>query len=230
MIDKQPVGFTDAQLLSWEPEGGIDGLYATTLARCAETGSYTRLLKFLPGTDTSDAGVQTHQHLEELWIVSGAIHDLTLDQNFVAGMYANRLHDMDHGPWLAPEGAITFELRDTDADQRIRKEQLEFIDPALREWEGQDHEAGVFVKTLTSCSSTGSYGRLVKFHPGAGTPTVLSGESGRSELWIVSGDLTQRSTGAVHASNTYGNIGVDLLDGSWTSTTGCTVFEVRNRI
>ncbi|MGV2385891.1 MAG UNVERIFIED_CONTAM: hypothetical protein LOD86_11585, partial [Thermobifida fusca] len=125
MIDKSPVGFIDPELIPWQPEAGISGLFSKTLSRCEETGSYTRLLKFLPGTDTSPAGVQSHDHLEELWIVEGAIHDLTLDQNFVAGMYANRLLHMEHGPWKAPNGAVTFELRDNDPDGRIQKEQLE---------------------------------------------------------------------------------------------------------
>lgn len=230
MIDKAPLGFVDPDLLEWEPEAGVEGLYAKTLARCEATGSYTRLLKFLPGTDTSSAGAQRHDHLEELWIVEGAIHDLTLDRNFVTGMYANRLHGMDHGPWRAPGGAITFELRDTDPDQRIRKEQLEFIDPSLRTWEGVDQEAGVLVKTLTTCPGTGSYGRLVRFRPGALAPSVLAGEKGRSELWIVAGVLSCGEEGASYPAGTYGYLDIDLLDGSWTSPVGCTVFEVRNRI
>ena len=230
MIRKQPTGFLAPELIPWEPEAGIPGLYSKTLARCAETGSYTRLLKFLPGTDTSEAGAQSHDHLEELWIVEGAIHDLTLDENFVAGMYANRLHHMDHGPWRAPDGAVTFELRDTDADRRIEKEELEFFDPDLVAWDGQDDAAGVYVKTLTRCAATGSYGRLVRFHPAAGPPTAISGALGRSELWIVAGALVERESGALHPAGRYGNVDVDLLDGSWTTDGGCTVFEVRNRI
>lgn len=228
MIDKAPTGFLDPDLIPWQPEAGIEGLYAKTLARCDATGSYTRLLKFLPGTNTSQAGVQSHDHLEELWIVEGAIHDLTLDQNFTAGMYANRLYGMDHGPWVAPSGAITFELRDNDPKHRIGKAQLEFFDPSLREWDVGDPAAGVFVKTLSRCPDTGSYGRLVKFHPGAAPPD-LTGERARSELWVVSGDLRD-SDGGIHPAGTYGNLDVDLLDGDWTSAHGCVVFEVRNAI
>lgn len=229
MIDKAPVGFVDPELIPWKPEAGIDGLYAKTLARCQGTGSYTRLLKFLPGTDTSPAGVQSHDHLEELWIVGGAIYDLTLEQNFVEGMYANRLLHMDHGPWRAPNGAITFELRDNDPEGRIQKQQLEFFDPSLQEWDGVDEAAGVMVKTLSSCPSTGSYGRLVRFRPGASGMPAIAGEAARSELWIVSGVLTHRDTGASYGAGTYGNLDVDLLDGAWTSPVGCVVLEVRNR-
>ncbi len=229
MIDKTPTGFIDPELIAWAPEAGIPGLYAKTLARCEESGSYTRLLKFLPGTDTSQAGPQSHDHLEELWIVEGAIYDLTLEENFVEGMYANRLHHMAHGPWRAPGGAITFELRDMDPAQGIEKEQLEFVDPSLRSWDSVDEEAGVFVKTLTTCPSTGSYGRLVRFRPGAHAPQ-LQGEKMRSELWVVSGILSSRDGTTMQPAGTYGNLDADLLDGSWTSPIGCLVFEVRNRI
>jgi hypothetical protein len=228
MIRKDPVGFMDPDLIPWAPEAGIDGLFAKTLARCPDTDSYTRLLKFLPGTNTTEAGVQRHTHLEELWIVEGAIHDLTLDQNFVRGMYANRLVGMAHGPWKAPSGAITFELRDNDPEGRIKKQQLEFMDPSLRQWERRDTEAGVFVRTLTSCPDTGSYGRLVRFHPGAGAPARLSGSLERSEVLILDGVLS--GAGWSYPAGHYGNVEIDLLDGSWTSPTGCTIFEVRNRI
>ncbi len=229
MIRKEPTGFLDPALIAWQPEAGIPGLYAKTLSRCGATGSYTRLLKFLPGTTTEAAGVQSHDHLEELWIVSGAIFDLSLQQNFVKDMYANRLHHMDHGPWRAPDGAVTFELRDMDAAQELKKDQLEFFDPELTDWDGVDEDAGVFVKTLSRCADTGSYGRIVRFHPDARS-TVLEGAHERSELWIVDGLLTNRDTGESHPAGHYGNLDVDLLGGSWTSTTGCTVFEVRNRI
>ncbi len=230
MINKEPIGFRDPDLIPWMPEAGIEGLYAKTLARCGETGSYTRLLKFLPGTDTRSAGVQSHDHLEELWIVEGAIYDLSLEKNFISGMYANRLYHMNHGPWRAPDGAITYELRDYDHEGRITKEQLEFIDPDLVVWGTADEEAGVFVKTLTSCDQTGSYGRLVKFQPGATKSDDVTGEPGRSEIWIVRGHLEDRQTRSVHPAGTYGNLEIDLLDGNWSSPGGCLIFEVRNRI
>lgn len=230
MIRKEPVGFIDPDLITWQPEANIEGLFSKTLARCAGTGSYTRLLKFLPGTDTSSAGPQSHDHLEELWIVAGAIHDLTLDQNFVAGMYANRLYHMAHGPWRAPDGAITYELRDYDPEGLIEKEQLEFMDPDLLPWQAADSDAGVFVKTLTRCDGTGSYGRLVKFHPGASASLPSSEGRNRSEVWIVRGELEQIENGSVHPAGTYGNVDIDLLDGTWKSSRGCLVFEVRNLI
>jgi hypothetical protein len=230
MIRKEPVGFFDPDLVPWQAEANIQGLYSKTLSRCGDTGSYTRLLKFIPGTDTSAAGPQTHDHLEELWIVEGAIHDLTLDQNFVSGMYANRLAHMDHGPWRSPGGAITYELRDNDPEGRIKKQQFEFFDAALPEWDAPDVAAGVFVKTLTSCPDTGSYGRLVKFQPGATEPERLHGEMNRSELWIVSGALHNRETGVTHPGGSYGNLDVDLVDGRWSSPYGCLVFEVRNLV
>lgn len=228
MIDKSPLGFIDPDLVAWEPEAGIPGLFAKTLARDGASGSYTRLLKFLPGTNTSTAGVQSHDHLEELWLVEGAIFDLTLEQNFTAGMYANRRYGMAHGPWVAAGGAITFELRDQDPDQRIHKQQLEFFDPQLQEWDAGEAGADVHVKTLSSCPDTGAFGRLVKFSPGASKPGA-KGERRRSELWIVSGTL-RGAEGQIAPAGSYGNLDIDLLDGTWTTAEGCLVFEVRNPI
>ncbi len=110
-MGKQEFEFFDPDLLPWEPEAGIDGLYSKILSKDPDSGSYSRLLKFLPGTDTSEAGVQRHDFWEELWLVEGSIHDLSLDQTFTAGMYACRPPGMPHGPWISDKGAITFEVR-----------------------------------------------------------------------------------------------------------------------
>ena len=89
----------------------VAGLYERILARDAGTGDYTRLLEFEPGCDTSPMGVQRHDFWEEVWIVSGSFHDLSLGQTFRAGMYACRPPGMPHGPWRSEEGCTTFETR-----------------------------------------------------------------------------------------------------------------------
>jgi hypothetical protein len=55
--------------------------------------------------------VQRHAFWEEVWIVEGALHDLRLNQTFTRGMYTCRPPGMPHGPWTAPDGCITFEIR-----------------------------------------------------------------------------------------------------------------------
>jgi hypothetical protein len=91
--------------------GGIPGLTEKILSEDPETGDYTRMLIFAPGTDTTPMGVQTHEFWEEVWIIEGSIHDLTLDQTFSAGMYACRPPGMPHGPWRSLNGCRTFEVR-----------------------------------------------------------------------------------------------------------------------
>jgi hypothetical protein len=100
---------TDA--VEWTPAGQVDGLTERILATDAATGVATRLLRFAPGTNTSSAGPQVHAFWEEVYIIQGSLHDLTLDQTFSAGMYACRPPGMPHGPWLAAEGCMTFEVR-----------------------------------------------------------------------------------------------------------------------
>jgi hypothetical protein len=101
--------------VTWTPaQGGlVPGLFERILATDPGTGVATRMLRFDPGTDTSAAGAQVHEFWEEVYIVEGALHDLTLNETFPAGTYACRPPGMRHGPWVAPEGCLTFEVRYT---------------------------------------------------------------------------------------------------------------------
>jgi hypothetical protein len=99
--------------VEWTPaQGGlVAGLFERILATDPEHGVASRMLRFDPGTDTSPAGALVHDFWEEVFIVEGALHDLTLNQTFVAGTYACRPPGMPHGPWQAPQGCLTFEVR-----------------------------------------------------------------------------------------------------------------------
>ncbi|MCL5265367.1 MAG: cupin domain-containing protein [Chloroflexi bacterium] len=108
-MPKQELEFFDANELEWDPIG--PGLSERILSRDEETGDYTRLLNFAPGTNTSPNGVQRHDFWEEVLIVDGSIHDLTLNKTFTKGMYACRPPGMPHGPWMSQNGCITFEVR-----------------------------------------------------------------------------------------------------------------------
>ncbi|MHB2023909.1 MAG: cupin domain-containing protein [Mycobacteriales bacterium] len=103
--------FAEAVRERWTPVEGVPGCSELVLARDEETGSYTRLLRFEPGTDTSVQGVQRHDFWEEVIVYQGALHDLTLDETFRTGYYACRPPGMAHGPWKTPEGCVTFEVR-----------------------------------------------------------------------------------------------------------------------
>jgi hypothetical protein len=99
--------------VEWTPaQGGVvPGLFERILASDTGKGVATRMLRFDPGTDTSAAGPQVHPFWEEVYIIEGSLHDLTLDETFHKGTYACRPPGMRHGPWVAPEGCLTFEVR-----------------------------------------------------------------------------------------------------------------------
>jgi hypothetical protein len=103
--------FSDEYADRWTPIEGVEGLSEIVLGRDEETGSYSRLLRFEAGADTSPLGVQSHDFIEEILIFEGSIHDLTLGETFGRGYWAHRHPDMPHGPWTSEDGCITFEVR-----------------------------------------------------------------------------------------------------------------------
>ena len=111
-MPKPELEFFDVKDVAWTPvDERVLGLSEQILAREGESGAVTRLLKFEPGTDTSAAGVQVHPFWEEVYILEGSLHDLTLNETFPKGYYACRPPGMRHGPWVAQEGCVTFEVR-----------------------------------------------------------------------------------------------------------------------
>jgi hypothetical protein len=90
------------------------GVSERVLARDDDGQTLTRLLRWAPGTDTSPQGIAVHDYVEEILILSGSIHDLTLDRTFRAGEYACRPPGMQHGPWTSEEGCEMFEVRHGD--------------------------------------------------------------------------------------------------------------------
>lgn len=97
----------------WRRPPGLqsEGIVEQILSRDAASGSYTRILRFEPGADTSRDGVQVHDFWEEVYIVSGDLTDLRLREAFTAGMYACRPPGMPHGPWRSEGGAVMIEFR-----------------------------------------------------------------------------------------------------------------------
>jgi hypothetical protein len=104
----------------WTPAlgGAVAGLYERILAADPDSGVASRMLRFDPGTDTTPAGAQVHPFWEEVYILEGSLHDLTLNQTFPAGTYACRPPGMPHGPWRAPDGCLTFEVRYPARDEQ----------------------------------------------------------------------------------------------------------------
>ena len=109
---KEELEFFDVSVLPWEPIEGSSGLSQRILAGQKDSPDHSRMLRFAPGTVTKET--LAHDYWEEVWILEGSLHDIRLDQTFTAGMYACRPPGMPHGPWRAPEGCVTFEVRYRD--------------------------------------------------------------------------------------------------------------------
>lgn len=85
-------------------------MFLKELTRDPETGDFTSLSRMDPGCDTSIVGVMFHHFWEEVYILSGSLYDLRLRQEFRAGQYACRPPGMLHGPFIAKEGCLTFQV------------------------------------------------------------------------------------------------------------------------
>jgi 2-keto-4-pentenoate hydratase/2-oxohepta-3-ene-1,7-dioic acid hydratase in catechol pathway len=111
-IRKPELEFGQADKVAWIPvPGGVAGQTERILAADSDTGVATRMLRFEPGTDTSELGVVRHDFWEEVYILDGDLYDLTLGKEFTAGSYACRPPGMPHGPWRSRAGCVTFEVR-----------------------------------------------------------------------------------------------------------------------
>lgn len=81
-----------------------------TLSIDPVTGEYTRLTRFLPGADTKAFGGKAHPYPEEVFIVSGRLHDQAFDLWLEAGHYASRPPGELHGPFSTDVGCVVFEV------------------------------------------------------------------------------------------------------------------------
>ena len=109
---KPEIEFTPVANTEWTAvPGGVPGLHERILAADPVRKVATRILRFAPGTDTSATGVVVHDFWEEVYILEGSLHDISLNQTFAAGTYASRPPGMKHGPWRTEEGCVTFEVR-----------------------------------------------------------------------------------------------------------------------
>ena len=83
--------FGDESGKKWTPVRGLEGrVEEITLAEDSVSGYYTRLTRFLPGANTTAFGSKKHDYPEEVYIVSGSLHDYSFNRLLVAGDYASR--------------------------------------------------------------------------------------------------------------------------------------------
>lgn len=103
--------FAEAHRHRWTPVQGLEQLAEElTLSLDPATGEITRLTRFHPGADTAAFGSKLHPYPEEVFIVSGRLHDAAFDRWLEAGDYASRPPGELHGPFRTEEGCLVLEL------------------------------------------------------------------------------------------------------------------------
>jgi len=95
----------------WTPVKGMEGMAEElTMSVDDATGEYTRLTRFLPGADTEAFGGKAHAYPEEVFVVSGRLHDEAFDMWLEAGHYASRPPGEVHGPFRTDVGCVVLEV------------------------------------------------------------------------------------------------------------------------
>ena len=108
-MPKPPIEFFPVGSVEWAAVS--PGVWERVLARDDDGVGLTRILRWDPGLDTSPLGPAAHNYVEEVLILSGSMHDLSLDMTFTAGDYACRPPSVVHGPWVSRAGCEMFEVR-----------------------------------------------------------------------------------------------------------------------
>ena len=106
---KQEKEFFDVDVIPWKPTPGSAGVWEKILSLDEESGSYTRMLKLEPGARIRT--LLSHDFWEEVYIIQGSLVDTRKKKTFTKGMYGCRPPGMKHGPYVAPRGCLTIEVR-----------------------------------------------------------------------------------------------------------------------
>lgn len=87
-----------------------DKIEFITLATDEERGDYTRITRFLPGANSEKHGVQSHDYVEEIYVLEGELYDVTQDVTLVTGDYTSRAVHEKHGPFSTEKGCLILEI------------------------------------------------------------------------------------------------------------------------
>jgi hypothetical protein len=95
----------------WRWLEGLEGqVQELVLSEDPATGEITRLTRFLPGADTAAFGGKAHAFPEEIFIVSGRLHDAAFGIWLEPGHYASRPPGELHGPFRSDEGCLVLDI------------------------------------------------------------------------------------------------------------------------
>lgn len=109
-MPKPEIEFSLLEDVKWKPvKEHPTGIEQKILSEDPETKNSTRLLRFKPGVETKE--ILRHDFWEEVYILRGGLIDLRKEDTYVKGAYACRPPGMKHGPYRAPVGCVTLEIR-----------------------------------------------------------------------------------------------------------------------
>jgi len=205
---KKEIEFTDSQTgFEWHAlEGDPGGLIEKILSIDPQTGDITRLLRFPEGYEGRE--VLCHPFWEEIYILKGYLVDVKENQTYQQGCYACRPPGMIHGPFRAPKGCMTYEMRYVDPHLERDASTFHFV---LKK--GTDHLPLEFhVKRMVNGGYVGRNQEEVRRHIEELAKKGIPGPSSTPTLYPVSRrSLTQASSIEVFGEETSGEAEFVLL-------------------
>lgn len=111
-MELQSIEFSEYMNYPLEPIPNKEGVFQRVIARAEDGIGIVHIVEYVPGTDLTPYGVQSHKFWEYVFILEGSMIDLTLGREFKKGSVAVRMPGMKHGPWKIPEGGCKlFEIK-----------------------------------------------------------------------------------------------------------------------
>lgn len=108
----ESIEFTDYSKYPLEPIPNKKGTFHRVLCRSDDGIGIVHVVEWEPNICTTPFDVQCHEFWEYVFILEGAMTDVTLDQEFKKGSVAVRKPGMKHGPWkISEEGCRIFEIK-----------------------------------------------------------------------------------------------------------------------
>ncbi len=240
---KPEMDFFDTELMPWMELTKDPDQYVKILAKCPETGAYTRLIRSqadlcetITQYDDPPGKLLIHEDTwEEVYSFSGTLIDTNLNQTFKEGYFACRPPMMKHGPFFHPTSAVSYEIK-TPAEF-MEKPEKDFFDTSILPWKPVEGVPGRFEKILDKDRKNDGFTRIVWNQPDMDASirdfssprenSYIYDENMWTEVLILEGTLIDLGENKTYIRGYYANFAPGKKHGPYFYPTGAMWIETR---